>query len=168
VVSHRWSRSCSYETAAAFAYAMSFESIRDEVPDVGRHTEETRLHISAPEENIGFIGVAIQNSADHKTFSHELGHILRGFGHVTTDPNALMAPGGVVRSSPPMRSLRCARAPSHLQDTRVSRRTYESARTEDSRCGLASRERTPTTARCHRRCAKPRTGAQAEARAFTS
>jgi hypothetical protein len=72
------------------------KDIRDEVPDVGpAHGGDRGYTISPPEENFGFIGVAIQNGADDKTFSHELGHILRGFGHVTTDPNALMAPGAV-------------------------------------------------------------------------
>jgi hypothetical protein len=72
------------------------KDIRDEVPDVGPSQGGDRGYtISPPEENFGFTGLAIQNSADDKTFAHELGHILRGFGHVTTDPNALMAPGAV-------------------------------------------------------------------------
>ncbi len=72
------------------------KDIRDEVPDVGpTHGGDRGYTISPPEENFGFSGVAVQNSADDKTFAHELGHLLRGFGHVTTDPNALMAPGAV-------------------------------------------------------------------------
>jgi peptidoglycan hydrolase-like protein with peptidoglycan-binding domain len=72
------------------------KDIRDEVPDVGpSHGGDNGYAIGPPEEDFGFTGVAIQNAADDKTFAHELGHLLRGFGHVTTDPNALMAPGGV-------------------------------------------------------------------------
>jgi peptidoglycan hydrolase-like protein with peptidoglycan-binding domain len=47
------------------------------------------------EEKFGFTGIAVQDSATDKTFAHELGHILIGFGHVVGDPNALMAVGGV-------------------------------------------------------------------------
>lgn len=71
------------------------KDIRDEFPDVGPSHGGDNGYTILPEENFGFIGVAVQNSATDKTFAHELGHILRGSGHVTTDRNALMAPGGV-------------------------------------------------------------------------
>jgi peptidoglycan hydrolase-like protein with peptidoglycan-binding domain len=72
------------------------KDIRDEVPDVTPSTRgDNGYTISPPEENFGFIGLEVQNGATDKTFSHELGHILRGFGHVSTDDNALMAAGGV-------------------------------------------------------------------------
>lgn len=85
--------SVNQEEGVVAAYFV--KDIRDEVPDVGPpHGGDHGYTISPPEENFGFSGVAIQNDANDKTFSHELGHLLRGFGHVTTDDNALMAPGG--------------------------------------------------------------------------
>lgn len=85
--------SVNQEEGVVSAYFV--KDIRDEVPDVGPpHGGDLGYAISPPQENFGFIGVAIQNDANDKTFAHELGHLLRGFGHVTTDPNALMAPGG--------------------------------------------------------------------------